>query len=187
MRIVHPSEIRSMRLKVDLTQSELADKAGVTQAYIAKIETGKADPKISTLEKISKALKKFNSEEESTAEKVMEKPIISAKPEDKIKKVIRLMESNDISQMPIIKNGKQVGSLSEDMIVREISKGKNMFKLIDEEVRNLMGDPFPSVRTETELETISHLLEHSPAVLVLREAEPVGIITKADILQLSMS
>lgn len=56
MRIIPPSEIRSLRADLGMTQSELAKKADVTQAYIAKIESGDADPKVSTLENISKAL-----------------------------------------------------------------------------------------------------------------------------------
>lgn len=185
MRIFHPSEIRSRRTETGLTQSELAEKAGVTQAYIAKIESGKADPKISTLEKISKALQEATKREKTTAEQVMAKPIISVAPKDKIRKAIKLMESNDISQIPVLKNNRQVGSLAEEIIIKKISAGENMFKLVEENIEKVMGDPFPTVGTEADLDTIFHLLEHNPAVLVLRKGNPKGIITKADILKLS--
>lgn len=185
MRIVRPSEIRSLRSKVELTQAELAEAAGLTQAYIAKIESGNADPKISTLEKISKALQEATTKEGLTAERVMAKPIISVGPEDKIKKAVKLMESYDISQIPVLKSKKQVGSLAEETIIRKISAGKNMFKLVEENVEEVMEDPFPTVGTEADLDTIFHLLEHNPAVLVLEKGNPTGIITKADILQLS--
>ncbi len=186
MKIVHPSEIRSLRSKANLTQAELAEKAGVTQAYIAKIESGDADPKISTLERISKALKRDTSGKEKTAEDVMETPIISISPDDEIQKAIRLMESNDISQMPVVRRDKQIGSLSEENILHKISAGKNLFNLTEEKVRKVMDDPFPTVGTEEELDTIFHLLRHNQAVLVLRKGEPVGVITKADVLQMSM-
>ncbi|KXA90741.1 hypothetical protein AKJ57_03930 [candidate division MSBL1 archaeon SCGC-AAA259A05] len=185
MRIIHPSQIRSLRSKADLTQAELGEAAGVTQAYIAKIESGKADPKISTLEKISKALRTATPREKITAGQVMEKPIISVKPDDKISKAIKLMESHDISQLPIIKNTKQVGSLAEETIIRQISAGENMFRLVEERVKQVMEDPFPTVGVEAGLDMIFPLLEHNLAVLVLNRGEPEGIITKADILQLS--
>lgn len=185
MRIIHPSQIRSLRSKAGLTQAELGEAAGVTQAYIAKIESRKADPKISTLEKISKALQKATPREKITASRVMKEPIIFVKSEDKISKAIKLMESHDISQLPVIKNSKQVGSLAEETIIRQISTGKNMFKLVDEKVAKFMEDPFPTVGMEAGLDMIFPLLEHNLAILVLERGEPRGIITKADILQLS--
>lgn len=186
MKIIHPSEIRSFRSKANLTQAELAEKAGVTQAYIAKIESGDADPKISTLERISKALKSETGSKGKIAEDVMETPIISISSDEKIQKAIKLMESNDISQMPVMSREKQIGSLSEENILHKISAGENLFKLTEEEVGEIMDDPFPTVGTEEELNTIFHLLRHNQTILVSKKGEPVGIITKADILQMSM-
>lgn len=183
MKIIHPREIRSLRTRLGLTQAQLAERAGVTQAYIAKIESGDADPKISTLERISKTLRDAADRNETTAEDVMEKPIISVSSDDKTRKAIRLMESNDISQIPVLKERKQVGSLSEETILHGISDGED--DLVETEVRKVMDDPFPAISKEGDLETVFHLLKHNQAVLVLEKGEPVGIITKADILRLS--
>ncbi len=186
MRIVHPDELKSLRLNTGLTQEELAEEAGLTQAYIAKIESGSADPKISTLEKISKALYEADIEKNDIkAFQVMTEPIISVNPDDRVKKAIRLMEINDISQLPVIQESKQVGSLAENTIVHRILEEKNMFGFVEGKVNSIMNDPFPTVGGETDIETIFHLLEHSPAVLVLDMGSPEGIITKADILRLS--
>lgn len=185
MRILRPEEIRPLRKEMEITQTKLADKAGVSQAYIAKIESGKADPKISTLEKISQALEETTREEEITAEQVMAVPIISISPTDEIKEAIKLMENHDISQIPVIRNNKQVGSLAEETIIHEISSGENMFELVEKNVEEVMGDPFPTVGTDEDLDTISHVLERNPAVLVLKKGIPKGIVTKADILQYS--
>lgn len=187
MVIIHPSEIRSLRLDVGLTQAELAEAAGVTQAYIAKIESGAADPKVSTLERISRALSEARAEERNTASQIMARPIISVGRKDSIEKAIQLMETHDISQIPVIQNNRQVGSIKEETIVHRISTGDNMFKLVEENVEEIMEDPFPTVGGEAELETIFPLLEHNPAVLVLEEGNPIGIITKADILRFSAS
>lgn len=184
MRIIHPSQIKPIRKKVGLTQTELAEASEVSQAYVAKIESGKADPKISTLKRISDALEENTEQEEITAEEVMKKPIISIKPSDNIKKAIKLMEAHDISQIPVLKYKKPVGSLAEETIIRKISSGGNLFKLVNENVEKIMEDPFPSVGPDADIETILHLLEHNPAVLVLKKGDPVGIITKADLLQL---
>lgn len=47
------SEIRKIK---DITQEELAEKANLTVSYISKIETGKKNPTIATIEKIAQAL-----------------------------------------------------------------------------------------------------------------------------------
>lgn len=174
-----------MRSKADLTQSELAEAAGISQAYVAKIESGKADPKISTLEKISEAIREASPPEVIRAEDVMEEPIISVSPEDEIREAIRLMDHYDISQLPVLGDRRQVGSLAEETILHKLSSGENMFNLVGEKVEKVMEEPFPTVGTEEDLDTIFYLLENNHAVLVLEEGDPKGIITKADMLQLS--
>jgi len=47
-------ELRKVR---GWTQATFAKKAGFTREYIARLETGKHDPSVSTLEKLAKALK----------------------------------------------------------------------------------------------------------------------------------
>ena len=40
-----------------MTQEQLADKAGISRTYLARLETARHDPTLSMLEKIAKALK----------------------------------------------------------------------------------------------------------------------------------
>ena len=46
------------RMEQDLTQKELAEKSGVRQSNISRIEKGQAVPSLVTLDKIAKALGK---------------------------------------------------------------------------------------------------------------------------------
>jgi len=46
------------RLEQSLTQQQLAEKAGLGQASLSRIETGKVSPDIATLQKIAKAVGK---------------------------------------------------------------------------------------------------------------------------------
>ena len=49
-------KIRQFRILKGYTQKQLAEKRGMYESQIRKYETGKANPKIETLQKIAKAL-----------------------------------------------------------------------------------------------------------------------------------
>ncbi len=49
--------VKQWRERRGLTQERLAAKAGISRGYLARLETARQDPKLSTLEKIAKALK----------------------------------------------------------------------------------------------------------------------------------
>ena len=48
--------LREYRDKRGLTQHELARKAGLSRGYLARLEIGRQDPTLSTLEKLARAL-----------------------------------------------------------------------------------------------------------------------------------
>ena len=48
--------LRRLRLERKLTQDELADEAGVRQALISELESGKIDVRFDTLQRIASAL-----------------------------------------------------------------------------------------------------------------------------------
>lgn len=185
MVILKPSEIKVMRAQTKLTQAKLAELAGVTQAYIAKIEAGEADPRVSTLEKISKALQQVTGERRTTVGELMSSPIISVKPDDKIEQAIHLMVSHDISQLPVFGGGVQVGSMSETTFIRKITSGADMSKLLKRSVSEMMDEPFPTVSRDADVEVAYHLLEHEPALVVVDRGKSVGIVTKADVFKLT--
>jgi len=173
------------RIRAGLTQAKLAELAGVTQAYIAKIEAGEADPRVSTLEKISLALERATTGgRRATVEELMSSPIISVKPHDKTEQAIRLMLSNDISQLPVLEGGVQVGSISETTFIHKITSGEDISKLLKRSVTEIMDNPFPTVSKDADIEVVYHLLEHEPALVVVDRGRSVGIITKADVFKL---
>lgn len=49
--------IKALRAKRKITQAELAERAGFSHGHLARLETGRQDPTITTLEKIARALK----------------------------------------------------------------------------------------------------------------------------------
>jgi transcriptional regulator with XRE-family HTH domain len=48
--------LRAARKKLGLTQEEVAERSGVQAGEVSRIERGKRDPKVSTLEKLAAAV-----------------------------------------------------------------------------------------------------------------------------------
>src|SRR3989344_5255319 len=94
--------IEKIRKMYGLTQHELAKRAGVSQSLIAKIEAERIDPTYSKTKRILDTLNSLAEEKDMKAEEIMNRKIISARPEDSIKTVIEKMKKYEISQLPII-------------------------------------------------------------------------------------
>lgn len=186
MRILRLSEVKAMRKRLGLTQAQLAELAGVTQAYIAKIEAKAADPRVSTLEKISKALERATAmEKRATVGQIMTSPIVAVKSSDRVDKAIHLMKSYDISQLPVLDEEVQVGLISEATVVHKIASGENMSKLLKRNVSEIMENSFPTVSKDTDIDVVYSLLEHEPAIVVVEHGKVIGIVTKADLFKLA--
>jgi transcriptional regulator with XRE-family HTH domain len=54
-RLAH--RLRVLRERRELTQEQLAARAGISRGYLARLETARHDPTLTTLEKLAKALK----------------------------------------------------------------------------------------------------------------------------------
>jgi transcriptional regulator with XRE-family HTH domain len=51
------SRLRQLRLARKMTQQELADAAGLSRQYVARLERAMQEPRLSVLEKLAKALR----------------------------------------------------------------------------------------------------------------------------------
>jgi len=180
-RPIDPREVRKIRKELGITQEELARKAGVTQAYVAKLESGKVDPRLSTFNRILQALLECK-HGQLHARDVMSSPVIYVKPYDTVEDVIRLMNDHNISQLPVVAGDNVVGSVTERSLVRKSLEHEDIY---DRKVMEIMDDPFPIVSEEEDLEVVKYLLEDNPAVIVQdREGHLAGIITRVDIFRI---
>ena len=51
-----PNELREMRIERGISQGKLAELAGISQAQVARMETGTVNPRMGTVEKVLSAL-----------------------------------------------------------------------------------------------------------------------------------
>jgi transcriptional regulator with XRE-family HTH domain len=49
--------LREARLNLELSQEQVAERSGVHATEVSRIEAGKRDPRVSTVERLAKAVK----------------------------------------------------------------------------------------------------------------------------------
>lgn len=175
MNLPTPGDLRERRTDLGLTQSELAERADVSQPLIARIEGGDVDPRLSTLRRIVEALEEVE-DGILRAEDLMHQPVANVEPDDSVHNAQELMDEKGYSQVPVIRDGTPKGLIGNSDIRQRTEE--NVGELPVEEV---MHESITTVEPDATLEAIDTYLDHHDAVLVVEDGETVGIITDADI------
>ena len=170
------NEIKHVRKKFGLTQTDLAKKASVSQSLIAKIESGRIDPTYSKVRKIVDVLHNLSNEKEVKAEEIMNAKVISLDPDDNIRVAIKKIKLYGISQIPVLNEHKIVGTISEAVLLDALLQGKG------KKVKDVMEEAPPVVSRKASITIVSNLLTFYPIVLVSDSGKLEGVITKTDVL-----
>ena len=177
-------EIPKKRKALGLTQSKLAQLAGVSQSIIAKIESGTVDPSYSIAKRLVEALEKESIQtSRPRVSEIMSKPVISVSRTQLVRDAVDLMRKRGYSQLPVFDGSRCVGSISEKTILDRAARGEPLESLLNNRVRDIMDSPLPTVNDDTPLEMVLGLLQGNYGVLVTKGESTIGILTKSDILK----
>jgi predicted transcriptional regulator len=177
-------DIGRRRRKIGINQRELARLSGVSQSFIAKIETGRINPSYELAKAIFNILESLEFKEESHAVDVMHLEVKGVDSSATASEASQLMSETGYSQLPVFSDGKVVGGIMESTIINSLLKVKNPHNLSELMVKEIMEEAFPMVDASTPVSIISMLLRYKPAVLVTVKGDIKGIITKADLLKI---
>lgn len=186
MQFPRIEEIKKMRKQLDITQSELARMANVSQSTIAKLERNSISASYEIVTRVFEAienegkLRKIN----RTAKEVLHTPIVSVHKDATLAEASDLMKRRGYSQLPVMSSETVVGSVSDETILGQLRQGASLDELSRIRVENVMNDAYPVVPETAPVEMVATLLSGSPAVLVQRKGRISGIITKSDLLKL---
>ncbi len=178
MQLPLPSELKLARKQAGLTQVQLAAASGVSQSVIAKIETGGVDPAYSTVQKLFAALEK-SAPSVKLVREVMHRRVVTVAPSDKVMVASRKMKKLGVSQLPVVSNGKLVGLLSEDDVMRAVEKS---FATNKTNVARIMSPSPPVLSSSVPASVLPSILHHSAIVCVVDGGKLVGVVTRADLL-----
>lgn len=167
------TKLKEIRKKLGITQRHFSQIAGISQSAIAKIEAGRLDPSYSNVLKIEKAIEILRKKKEKEAREIMIKKVITAKPSEKIEKIIKTMMKHKISQIPVADKGNIIGLVTEASILEK--KGKT--------AKESMIEAPPTVSGNAKISVIRTLLEFYPIIIVKEKGSFIGVITKADLIK----
>ena len=175
-------DVRSLaeiRRRLGISQRELARRSGVSQSLISKIERGRVNPSYEAVKRIMRAVEEIRSELGGgvSAADICTREIIYVESGDPLNKAIELMNRHGISQLPVFSRGKPVGSVSESTIVRKLDEIRSM----EVAVEAVMDEAFPIIPENTSIEVLRELFKEYPAVLLQKNGEITGIVTRADL------
>lgn len=126
----------------------------------------------------------FLEEENKTASDLIsnhaDEPLVSVYAEELVSHAIAKMRKFSISQIPVMRDGKFVGSLDESHTYHVLIEDQSK---LNAPISSIMQKPFPIVKEQTSIEEISKLInKETPAVLVETGDNKFNIITKQDII-----
>lgn len=178
MDLPTPQDLRDRRTELELTQSELAERADVSQPLIARVEGGDVDPRLSTLRRIVNALEEARGDVVRAAD-LMNEDVVSVAPDDPVEAARDVMLNEGYSQLPVIRDGTPKGIISNTDIRQASERRETAVSRLP--VADVMHESVSTVEPDAPLDEIDALLDHHRAVLVVSGGKVVGIVTEADI------
>ncbi|MBI4451656.1 CBS domain-containing protein [Candidatus Woesearchaeota archaeon] len=170
-------QLRAIRKRLDLTQHAFAKEADVSQSLVAKMEAGRLDPSYSIVCRLEEAVNRLLATGEPNAAALMTKKVIAVQHNDPLSKVIDTLQQHEISQVPVLRNSSVIGLITEADIIEHRAKARAL------EAADVMGPAPPLVAETTSLSVLTALLRQYPLIIVVKNGEPAGVVTKADVLR----
>ncbi|HET8650016.1 MAG TPA: pyridoxal-phosphate dependent enzyme [Gemmatimonadales bacterium] len=107
--------------------------------------------------------------------------LVSLAPAASVRQALNLMSTWEVSQIPVMDQGRCVGGLSESTLM---ARALEQPALLERPVREVMDPPFPVVDATTPTDRLGPMLNReNPAALVARNGEVIGILSRYDVLQ----
>jgi cystathionine beta-synthase len=109
-----------------------------------------------------------------------ERPMFTIRPESTAGEAIEILQRSGISQLPVLDQGKPVGSVQEVTLARILHDHRDPDEV---SVGEIMAKPLPQLDVATHLdEAYRLLLSGNTGVLAISQGEVVGIVTRIDLI-----
>ena len=107
--------------------------------------------------------------------------LISVTPTTPVGEMLGVMERHGISQLPVIEDGRSVGSIREHRVMSQLLDDRS---LLDKPVASVMDPSFPVVNESVDVTRARQYLKDAPALLIEEYGRIIGIVTRYDVLDI---
>src|ERR671918_2048614 len=176
--------IKQGRIRLGLTQRELAILSGISTSMINQIESGRCKPSYDTAKRIFEVLSSQEGKTSLKAGDICSHEVISVQKDEKLEVAIEKMMKNSISQIPVIDASKIVGLVSEDILARKVLESDDKKIIHQVPILQIMEPPPPIVDISTPAKALIPLVRFAKCVLVSEKGNVIGIVTTTDTLKM---
>ncbi len=112
--------------------------------------------------------------------------LVHVHPEETVRTAISILREYEVSQVPVVAHeppvamGEVVGALHEADVMRLAFDDP---AALDRPISDVMGPPLPIIGSGEPVEGAVDLLEKGPAALVVDNGNPIGVLTRSDIVE----
>ncbi|GAA5038341.1 cystathionine beta-synthase [Marivirga lumbricoides] len=104
----------------------------------------------------------------------------SVESNQKVIEVVKLLDQLSVSQLPVVKDGEFVGSVTDTRLLNKLVENPD---LKNQPISEIMDAPFKFISSNTTVDTISSMMNHGDkALMVMDDNQKAHIITKQDLL-----
>ena len=110
-----------------------------------------------------------------------DRPLVTVSPSEPAAAAIAIFEKSSISQLPVLENGKPVGSVQEVTLARLLHDKRDPGRV---PIGEIMAKPLPTLDVKTHIDDAYRLLLAGyTGVLATSDNQIVGIVTRIDLIQ----
>ena len=117
---------------------------------------------------------------DSKMKKAKTPAIVSATADMSVSDAIKLMNSHEISELPVLEEGKVVGSVRENKLMGIVLQNRESQS---SSIRECMEEPMPIITADSDLQVGINKLKDTPAILVEEFGRLTGVITRHDVIE----
>jgi cystathionine beta-synthase len=112
-------------------------------------------------------------------------PLITVNAHDKVRQAVERLQEHGISQAPVVREesidvSQFVGSIRDRELLERVFRDPDA---LQSDVAEVMAGPIPMVEWDAPVEVAFGDLERSPAVVVTKAGEALGVLTRSDLLE----
>ncbi|MCD6022509.1 MAG: cystathionine beta-synthase [Actinomycetia bacterium] len=112
-------------------------------------------------------------------------PLITVSAHDKVRQAVEILQEHGISQAPVVREesidvSQFMGSIRDRELLERVFRDPDA---LQSDVAEVMAAPIPMVEWDAPVEVAFGELERSPAVVVTKAGQALGVLTRSDLLE----